>query len=185
MLFLASDRQEREDLTHLEPTGGPPSEQEGPSAHGDRPRPFPQPGEDGRGWANDAEWDGAPQAQPSPSVPPEGGSSMRRVLSALALLIGGLLVALGVLAVAVSGHQQGSGAAEAGLFCFFFSVPFLIVGARGSLRRPRKRDLPGSPGPAATTGAPEASETYERPLPFPPRQGPPAARDSVSEEAER
>jgi hypothetical protein len=107
------------------------------------------------------------------------------VLSALALLAGGLLVALGVLAVAASAHQRGSGGAEVGLFCFIFAAPFLIVGFRGWRGPPRKRDRPAASAPAPTRIAPEPTDAHGRPLPFPPRQPPPAGADSATEEAER
>jgi len=150
---------------------GPSPEQGTGGEHGSRPRPWPAPG-------GDAEWAEEParqaQVPPQPAqrtAPVAAGedSSVRRVLSALALVIGGLLIVLGVVVLAASAHQQGSGGAAAGVFTFILAAPFLMVGARG-WRRPRQHDLPASPAPPETRTAPKASdEPYERPLPFPPR----------------
>jgi Uncharacterised protein family UPF0547 len=166
-------------------SGGPSPEKGTGSTHGDRPRPWPAPGGDQRGWAGDARQ--VRPRQPKASAPTHSGSSSfaRSALSTLALLVGALTVLLGIFAIAASADQQGSGGVEVGFFCLIFAVPFLIVGANGWRRPRRERQPPISSAPKTRT-APEASdETYERPLPFPPHATAPAASATAPEAAER
>jgi uncharacterized protein UPF0547 len=173
-------------------SGGPPPGKEAESGHRDRPLPFPQPGGDGKGWSDGARWARANDATRVPSrqaasLPVSGSDSLaRRVLSALALLGGGLLILLGVWVMVASRNQRGSGGVEVAFFTFLLAVPFVMVGIRGWQRPVRERELPAPPSrPAAPRTAPEAREgTSERPLPFPPRSAAPAAAAPAPEEAE-
>lgn len=160
---------------------GPPAGKGTGSGHGDRPRPWPSPGGD-RSWAENPPRQVQAPPQPSEVTAPGDtgrGSFARRALSALALLVGGLLIALGVFALAASvfdKSQKGGGAAEAGVLCLLLAAPFVIVGVKGWQRRGPKPDLSASSRVPATPTAPEAGvQRYERPLPFPPHSAPRAA----------